>query len=81
MRENEKEVGFHEKIMKNDVCVFIKSETSLWKEMCNSYSVYIYLNDYFFTVFIVSLPLRSFNLGPDFSFTSNKQNCVQHVTG
>lgn len=39
--ENEKEVDFHEKIMKNDVCVFIKSETSLWKEMCNSYSVYI----------------------------------------
>lgn len=61
--------------MKNDVCVFIKSETSLWKEMCNSYSVCIYLNDYFFTVdYIVSLPLRSFNHGPDFSFTSNKQN-------
>lgn len=41
MRENEKELDFHEKIMKNDVCLFIKSETSLWKEICNSYSVYI----------------------------------------
>lgn len=41
MRENEKELDFNEKIMKNDVCVFIKSETSLWKEICNSYSVYI----------------------------------------